>query len=95
MIPFDQVEAYVGDFLSELHGRGLGGNIVKDSPAQLIYPERALWTGEQHQLAFLGEPEDYRLELRRIEDGHWRAIREEKDPGRFNLIVMDLCVKEG
>ena len=95
MIPFDQVEAYVGDFLSELHGRGLGGNIVKDSPAQLIYPERALWTGEQHQLAFLGEPEDYRLELRRIEDGHWRAIREEKDPGSFNLIVMDLCVKEG
>lgn len=95
MIPFDQVEAYVGDFLSELHGRGLGGNIVKDSPAQLIYPERALWTGEHHQLAFLGEPGDYRLELRRIEDGHWRAIREEKDPGRFNLIVMDLCVKEG
>ena len=95
MIPFDQVEAYVGDFLSELHGRGLGGNIVKDSPAQLTYPERALWTGEQHQLAFMGAPEEYRLELRRIEDGHWKPIREEKDPGRFNLIVMDFCVKEG
>ena len=95
MIPFDQVEAYVGDFLSELHGRGLGGNIVRDSPAQLIYPERALWTGEQHQLAFLGEPGDYRLELRRIEGGHWEAIREERDPDRFNLLIIDLCVKEG
>lgn len=28
MIPFDQVEAYVGDFLSELHGRGLGKETV-------------------------------------------------------------------
>ena len=95
MIPFHQVEAWVEDFLSDLRGRGLAGCIVKDSTAQVMYPEQALWTGEQHQLAFLGEPEDYRLELRRIEDGHWRAIREEKDPGRFNRIVMDFCVKEG
>lgn len=98
MIPFHQVESWVEDFLSDLRGRGLAGCIVKDSPAQVTYPERALWTGDQHQLAFLGEPEDYRLELREarmIEDGHWKVIREEKDPGRFNLIVMDFCVKEG
>lgn len=95
MIPFHQVESWVEDFLSDLRGRGLAGCIVKDSPAQVTYPERALWTGEQHQLAFLGEPEDYRLELRLIEGGHWKPIREEKDPDRFNLIVMDFCVKEG
>lgn len=95
MIQFHQVEAWVEDFLSDLRGRGLAGCIVKDSPAQVMYPELALWTGEQHQLAFLGVPGDYRLELRLIEDGQWKAIREEKDPGRFNLIVMDFCVKEG
>ncbi|MFP1580282.1 hypothetical protein ACK899_26685, partial [Klebsiella pneumoniae] len=65
--------------LSELHGRGLGGNIVKVSPAQLIYPERALWTGEAHQLAFLGERGDYRLGLRRMEVAYCEAIREVPD----------------
>ena len=47
MIPFHQVESWVEDFLSDLRGRGLAGCIVKDSPVQIMYPELALWTGEQ------------------------------------------------
>lgn len=95
-MPFHQVEPWVGDFLSELRGRGLAGNIIQDSPAQLAGEEQALWTGERHQLAFVGEPGNFKLELRRFDDsGHWEAIREEKDPEKFNMIVIDFCVREG
>lgn len=95
MLPFYQVTAWVDSFLADMRGRGLAGNIVTDSPTQRVEDEQALWTGERYQLAFCGEPKDFRLELREIKDGVWEVAREESDPNKFNQLVLFFITEEG
>lgn len=94
-LPFYQVTAWVDSFLADMRGRGLAGNIVADSPAQRVEDEQAMWTGERYQLAFCGEPKDFRLELREIKDGIWDVVREVKDPDKFNQLVLFFITEEG
>lgn len=96
MVHYGQVIPFVEGFLNDLRKRGLAGNIVRDLPEQLEVRENASWTGKAHQLAFVGEATDYRLELRRFEaDGSRVPIREERDPSKFNQLVIHFVVQEG
>lgn len=98
MIVFSQVTPWVEGFLSNLRGKGLCGNIVQDHPSQLRGDENATWTGERFQLAFVGSPAEYLLELREFSNaspGHYQVIRTEKDSEKFHELVIDVAVREG
>lgn len=56
--------AMIDGHIALLQGKGLGGNIVRDSRAQLSPPEAATWTGKWQQLAFCVSGLECWLEVR-------------------------------
>lgn len=67
--PFFELPPHIDNMIANLQGKGLGGNAVRDSRAQLSPPEGATWTGKQYQLALCWSGQETWMELRQYING--------------------------
>lgn len=94
-IPFYQVIGWVQTFIRNTQQKGMSGSIVRDRDEQLQDGDLASWSGEKHQLAFRGTPEEYTLVLRKIEGQTFIDWYEQADSTQFVYVVIDFFSLEG
>lgn len=87
---------HVDNLIAHLQGKGLGGNLVRDLPAQLSPPEAATWTGKRYQLAFCRSGLEVWLELRQfMPQGRIPVGQPIRDRGNFTSTVCRFASLDG
>lgn len=94
IISFYTVIGWVDQYLFSIRNRGLAGNIMKDKTVQNEGDDFCTWTGEGHQLAFCGNQDAYRLEVRKFEGNDRTVVMSESDSTKFNQVMMYFLTQE-